>query len=235
MSNDWFRFEKFLVKQDRCAMKVGTDALLLGAWCNLHSCKRILDIGTGTGIIALMCAQRSKARISGVEIDPSAADQASENFSDSPWSKRLEIIQGDIRENLKMAKDYDLIVSNPPYFKDSLPGKNPGRNIARHEESLPLNELIDSAKKMMSKNGKLSLILPLDRYNISEILFNKAGLYLTRKTTVSSRPGSAILRVLSEWSLDNQDTVNSHININSEESNEYHSDYYYLTRDFYLD
>lgn len=234
MSNDWFRFRKFLIKQDRCGMKVGTDAVLIGAWCDLNSCKRILDIGTGTGIIALMCAQRSNAMITGVEIDSLAAGQASENFQDSPWSERLKIVQGDIRDNMTGMNDFDMIISNPPYFKDSLQSKDPERNAARHEGSIDLKGLIDSATRLLSKKGRLNLILPYDRFLESESLFREAKLSLVRKASVSSRPGSKIFRVLSEWSPVEYETDNSHINIYNENSNNYHSDYISLTRNFYL-
>ncbi len=124
MSNDWFRFKKFLVNQDKCAMKVGTDAILLGSWCDLDKCNEVLDVGTGTGIVALMCAQRSVAKIIGIDIDPSAAIQARENFVGSLWSDRLTLIERDIRDHTIGKREFNLIVCNPPYFKSSLLSKD---------------------------------------------------------------------------------------------------------------
>src|SRR5574344_2567439 len=131
MSNSYFRFKQFSVFQERCAMKVGTDGVLLGAWAKVDAANRILDIGTGTGLVALMLAQRSTAMITAVEIDEEAAIQAEENFCQSPWANRFEVVNSDITSYETDAL-FDVIVSNPPYFVDSLQCPDGQRSLARH-------------------------------------------------------------------------------------------------------
>ena len=215
-------------------MKVGTDAVLLGAWCNLDKCDDILDVGTGTGIIALMCAQRSLAKIAGIEIDPSAASQARENFAGSIWWDRLTLIEGDIRTKNFGKKEFDFIVCNPPYFKESVLSRNSERNIARHSSSLELDELAGSIMPLLSSKGRFAFILPIDRFHEAEwILFSK-NMYLARKTDVSAHPDTKVLRVLSEWTFENEETQFSHLSISEKDSKLYHPDFLELTDEFYL-
>jgi len=235
MANDWFRFREFLVEQDQCAMKVGTDSILLGAWCGIENCSNILDIGTGTGIIALMCAQRSSASVFGIEIDQKAAEQSKRNFAQSPWPDRLTLINGDIRDSTALPlQKFDLLVCNPPYFADSLLSRDKDRNKARHNTTLNLNELIISGIELISRKGKICLILPPDRFEEIEQSFDKKNLKLIRKTTVSSRPGTRIIRVMAEWAFIPKKPVISHLNIYKENSNEYHPEFDSLTKAFYL-
>ena len=136
-----FRFKQFAVRQDRCPMKVGTDGVLLGAWAEVRpGDRRMLDVGTGTGLIALMLAQRSAARITAVDIDVECATQAAENFAASPWADRLDAVSVAVQRYDPVEK-FDLIVSNPPYYVDSLLSPDEGRNTARHAAGLPFGEL----------------------------------------------------------------------------------------------
>ena len=162
MSNSYFRFKQFTVKQDRCAMKVSTDSVLLGAWVPLHDCKQILDVGTGSGIIALSLAQRNQnAIITGIEIDKEAAFQALSNFRDSPWKDRLKLIHGDFCIH-EFPNNFDLIISNPPYFINSFQSPDTKRNIARHNYSNFNYELLfsKSSKLLRDCNGRLAIIIP---------------------------------------------------------------------------
>ena len=162
MRNQFFKFKQFSVNQDNCAMKVGTDGVLLGAWCDVESAKMVLDIGTGTGLIALMIAQRTDcALIDAVEIDKSAYVQASGNFKDSRWCGRIGVFNLDFKQYVDECNTkYDLIVSNPPYFENSLKSSNLERTMARHTDSLSFDELLHGASMLLSESGIISLIVP---------------------------------------------------------------------------
>ena len=157
----YFDFKNFRINHDRCAMKVGTDGVLLGAWAPVEKSKRILDIGTGSGLVAIMLAQRSEAEIVGVELDLEASSQALENAKNSPYASRIQIINADILEFSSQAP-FDTIVSNPPFFENALACPEEGRNRARHTSSLPLNALIESAFRLLTDGGTFSVILPSD-------------------------------------------------------------------------
>jgi tRNA1Val (adenine37-N6)-methyltransferase len=193
-----FRFKRFEIRDERCAMKVGTDGVLLGAWCPLPTSGSILDIGTGSGLIALMLAQRtSDAQIEGVDIDAAAIEQAAENFAASPWSDRLHARHISIQELSEGAhKRYELIVSNPPYFVDSLKNPDQHRKTARHTDTLSYADLIRCAAQLLAKDGTLALILPAEAKEsiLSEAAQN--GLYPSLLTQVYSKPGKPLKRIL---------------------------------------
>ena len=157
-----FRFKQFAVVNDRTAMKVGTDGVLLGAWCPVAGVNRALDVGTGCGVIALMIAQRNtSAMIDAIDIDHNAVEEAKENFANSPWSERLTAIEGDFNE-LHTNERYDLIVSNPPYFTNGVLPTGDSRTTARHTASLSYRQLIEGAARLLIDNGTLALISPTD-------------------------------------------------------------------------
>jgi tRNA1Val (adenine37-N6)-methyltransferase len=156
-----FRFKQFSIHQDRCAMKVGTDGVLLGAWA--QGGQRILDIGTGTGLIALMMAQRyPEAEVTGIDIDQEAVQQAQENIVQSPFKDRVEAVHSSLQDYTSLASSFDSIVSNPPFFVDSLPAPDRQRTIARHTNTLTYRDLMQSAYQLLSDEGELSLIIPFD-------------------------------------------------------------------------
>ena len=160
MGNSWFQFQQFRVEQDRCAMKISTDAVLLGSLVQSDAPKQILDIGTGTGVIALMLAQRfPQASLTAVELDPNAASQAAENCEQSPFSERLTVIQGRFQD-FQEEKRFDLLVSNPPFFPDHLPASDPKRNQALHTHSLSFEELLHKASQLLAPSGSFWVILP---------------------------------------------------------------------------
>jgi tRNA1Val (adenine37-N6)-methyltransferase len=155
-----FRFKQFEIVQSRSAMRVGTDAVLLAAWVSLENCTHVLDVGTGTGVIALICAQRSASSvIEAIEIDQGSAEDARENFKQSPWNDRLKIHLGDFLKIVTSDK-FDLIISNPPYFTHSLRASDPIRNAARHDDYLPSDAFMRHSKRMLKPDGKIALIFP---------------------------------------------------------------------------
>ena len=158
-----FNFKQFTIKQDRCAMKIGTDGVLLGAWSPIpDNCYSVLDIGTGTGIIALMIAQRSNAnQIDALEIDESAYEQATENFENTPWSDRLFCFHAGLDELIDEPEDeYDLIISNPPFYTENFKTENDQRDLARFEDAMPFEMLVEAADLLLSENGIFSVIIP---------------------------------------------------------------------------
>lgn len=157
-----FRFKQFSVVNDRTAMKVGTDGVLLGAWCPVENARRVLDVGTGCGVIALMVAQRNpSAIIDAIDIDHDAIEEAKLNFENSPWSERLTAIDGDFNE-IDVETHYDLIVSNPPYFTNGILPTGDARTTARHTGSLSYRQLIEGASRLLTGEGSLALITPTD-------------------------------------------------------------------------
>ena len=160
MSNSWFQFQQFRVAQDRCAMKISTDAVLLGSLVQSDAPKQILDIGTGTGVIALMLAQRfPEASLTALELDPEAASQARENCKQSPFSERLAVLQGRFQD-FPAEERFDLLVSNPPFFPNHLPATDPKRQQALHTDSLSFEELLHKASQLLAPSGSFWVILP---------------------------------------------------------------------------
>lgn len=200
MPNSWFQFQQFRVNQDRCGMKVSTDAVLLGALVQAKSPKRILDIGTGTGVIALMMAQRfSNANITAVELDSDAASQASENFEESDFSARLELVHGRVQDYDSTGK-FDLVVSNPPYFSNHLPTSNLKRQRALHTDSLSFHDLVEAVERNSSADGEFWVILPpKESAVLEEMLFNK-GFYCSKSVLIQDNPRLKFHRVVSSFS-----------------------------------
>lgn len=203
MANSWFQFQQFKIHQDRCAMKISTDAILLGSMADAHNPSRILDIGTGTGVIALMLAQRfADAKITGVELDTDAASQAVENMSQSPFAARLALWHGRIQDFSEEEK-FDLIVSNPPYFPDHLKSFDAKRNKALHTDSLSFEELIQKARKLLKDQGKFWIILPPRQLEDWKAQAGDAGFFEDKNIAVYDRDGKPILRVVASFSLQN--------------------------------
>ena len=233
--NDWFQFKRFIVKQDRCAMKVGTDGVLLGAWA--QGSRRILDIGTGTGLIALMMAQRfPDAVVDAVEIDGEAANQAKDNAVCSPFHTRVNVFETSLQDYAKdfEGQPYDAIVSNPPYFNNSLKNPDGRRTIARHTDSLPYAVLFRSGDKLLAANGAFSLIVPNDIK--ADILTEAAvfGFFLLRETAVKTTSSKQPKRCLFAFTKVRPESVNKEtvtmMNADATPSSWYSN----LTEDFYL-
>ena len=161
MSNPFFKFKRFTVYHDRCAMKVGTDGVLLGAWTDVEGVRSVLDVGTGTGLIALMLSQRCDAAVQAIDIDEDAVIQARENVKNSPWPEQIEVRQEDVREFAETCgRRFDLIVSNPPYFTEKVMCPEQRRNAARHTEGLAFSELAAAVSALLAEQGRFSVVLP---------------------------------------------------------------------------
>jgi len=216
-------------------MKIGTDAVLLGSWVDIRYSKRILDIGTGCGIIALMLAQRSEAEIDAVEIDPDSAEEAHENFQISSWKNQLNLFEADIREFAKSnQKRYDLIVSNPPFFSNSLRSPDPSKNISKHDLHLNIRDLFRISHQMLIPGGKLSLIIPSDLNNPVTEIARKHNLYVNRQLNIIPTQVKPINRILVEFSSSNAKNIRETNLILRHSDSSFTEEYKNLTSDFYI-
>lgn len=236
MANPYFQFKKFTIYHDKCAMKVGTDAVLLGAWTDTFQCKRILDIGTGTGIISLMLAQRSFAEIDAIDIDKDACIQATENVIASPFVERIKVMHSSCTDFVMSnpQKKYDLIVSNPPYFINSLKCPDNKRAVARHTDTLRLTDLIREACTLLSSTGRIALVLPHEQLKEIRELASINHLYIHRQTDVIPTPGASPKRLLIELSVTEENTKKRDTLIIEEARHQYTPEYITLTKEFYL-
>ncbi len=232
MSNNYFQFKQFTVWHNLCAMKVGTDGVLLGSWASCSNIENILDIGTGSGLIALMLAQRSNALIDAIDIDENAYQQASINISNSPFPQRISVFHAEI-QSYKQDKQYDLIVCNPPFFSQSLKSPDKQRNYARHDNIMPFEVLFKKSASLLKKNGKLALIIPTDRYDELNQMAIRINLHLYRICYVKTRPAKTSKRLLLEYGLNEQETNKEELVIELDR-HVYSSDYISLTQDFYI-
>ncbi|OOF79184.1 tRNA1(Val) (adenine(37)-N6)-methyltransferase [Rodentibacter caecimuris] len=227
-----FTFKQFHINQQHCAMKVGTDGILLGAWADVNHCKNVLDMGSGTGLLALMLAQRTKedSQIYAVELDPAAAQQAQENITLSPWKARISLVQGDVQHFLSDTKEaFDLIVANPPYFEQGVECKNEERELARYTKQSHSDWLTWAAKRLSAK-GKISFVLP---YEAAKTLEKLTALYCVKQTEVITKIGKSPQRMLITFSKQPQELEHNQIVIYNEK-NRYTDEFIALTKDFYL-
>lgn len=233
MSNSFFSFKQFTIYQDRCAMKVGTDGVLLGTWTPIHSAKHVLDVGTGTGLISLILAQRnSSINITAIEIDTAAAQQAEENVAHSPWADRIKVECCDFRF-FKPKNSFDLIISNPPYFVDAMKCPDIQRCMARHAGSLNYELLFAQSARLLAPEGKVSVIVPAEaEKNVVDAAWNNR-LYPQCRTNVYTKPGKPCRRILFLFGF--QDTIcQTYPLFIEQDGGGYTSEYTALTKDFYL-
>lgn len=234
MANPWFRFKQFTIRQDSAAFAVGTDSVLLGAWAGVSGVRHVLDIGTGTGLLALMLAQRSNAFICAIDIDRSSYEQALENIHNSPWKERIEIIHSSLQD-FSPPQKFDLLISNPPFFRDSLHSPEKGKTISRHDALLSLEELASAIPGLLNKDGRFCLVLPLEESRLFENLGSEEGLYPARILGVRPTPRHPVKRRLMEFVLQTPDAPSySEIAIEEGARHTYTRDYRELTKDFYL-
>ena len=243
-----FTFKQFAICQERCAMKVGTDGVLLGAWARVGHCSRVLDMGTGTGLVALMAAQRSMAGIVAIDLDADAVAQAKENVAASPWANRIRVVEADARtieeaqlgmdssypeEDLHTSTLFDAILCNPPFFENSLKSPDAARSMARHTDTLSFDELARSATRLLAPKGELSVIIPYDRAHDMTVSAACQGLFATRQTIVipveSGKPKRILMAFTREGSAHQAETLCIH-----DTQRRYTEDYICLVRDFYL-
>jgi tRNA1Val (adenine37-N6)-methyltransferase len=234
-----FKFKEFSIHQDKCAMKIGTDGVLLGAWISVDDyLDTILDIGAGTGILSLMLAQRSDAMtIDAVEVDENAYEQTVENFEQSDWGDRLYCYNASFQEFADEIADeqetYNLIVSNPPFYTDEFESDNIARNKARFTSSLSFEELVAGVIKILSSDGKFAVIIPFKEEENFVNLAKSKGLFLIRVCHVQGNPTSEIKRSLMEFSFHPTEIIKEHLIIEVER-HQYTDAYINLTKDFYL-
>ena len=244
MSNNYFQFKRFVVRQERCAMKVGTDGTLLGAWA--RGGQRVLDIGTGTGLIALMMAQRCPdAQVTAVDIDADAVRQARENVAESSFAERITVVEGDINtltihnsgnhiSHLSpLIYHFDAIVCNPPYFNDSLTCPDEQRTTARHTTTLTYRELMAAVARLLSDDGEFSVVIPFDCKARLEAEAALAGLSKTRECSVKTTPRKAPRRFLLAFRK-HPVAVETTEGVLETEPGQRSDWYHALTNDFYL-
>ena len=239
MANPFFQFKQFIVYHDRCAMKVTTDACLFGAWCaeelrkqNLQNDTAILDIGAGTGLLALMIAQKNRAMIDAVEIEAEAAAQASENVSKSLWRDQIFVHQKDVLQ-FGGEKKYDVIISNPPFYEMEIKSASAEKNTAHHSHALRLEDLLSFVKQHLTKDGKFFLLLPYKRITEIKSLFKKFALYIEQEVTVRQSVYHKPFRVMIKGSLNAVQTAGSEITIRNSED-QYTDEFVQLLKDYYL-
>ncbi len=236
MANNYFQFKKFTIQQDDCAMKVCTDACLFGAYIAHHlqtnTVKNILDIGTGTGLLSLLLAQKTTAAIDAVEIDDIAFTQAQENIAQSAWHKKITIFNEDIL-NFKPEKKYDFIISNPPFFESDLKSADDKKNSAKHDTSLTLVELLHSINTHLTTDGNFAVLLPYHRSNYFEAGAEKMNFYPVKKIIIKQTPAHKHFRAMLIFSSKKIETIREEIIIKNEEGN-YSAKFTALLKDYYL-
>lgn len=231
-----FKFKKFNIEQDNCTMKVGTDGVLLGAWADVKNAKSILDIGTGTGVIAIMLAQRAaEAKVSGIEIDQAACTQAQQNMDGSPFADRLKTELSPVQDFAKLSRDeFDLIVSNPPFFSGGTFSENQDRNSVRHTVKLSHGDLLMAVQKLLSKTGKFCVILPyLEGLRFQEMAKNY-NLFCTKMTEVKPKKEKSVERLLLQFERKEKAIKIDQIVIQKAARNDWTKEYIELTGEFYL-
>jgi len=228
-----FRFKQFTVAQDKCAMKVNTDGVLLGVWADVTGVKTILDIGTGTGVIALMMAQKnSEAIIDAIDVVEDAYKQAKENFEQSPWSNRLTCVHSSLQD-FSPDKKCDVIISNPPYFVDDFKTDNHQRNIAKHSTALTYPELLKGINRLLSSNGKAFLVIPVFNLQLVETLAEEENLFISKIVEVTAVTGKKPYLALMELVRYKEEVMKASIVIQDAIGN-FTEEYKHLTKDFYL-
>jgi tRNA1Val (adenine37-N6)-methyltransferase len=227
-----FRFKQFTVRQDRCAMKVTTDACILGAWTKVNSDEKILDIGTGTGLLALMLAQKKESDIYAIEIDADAADQAVENIESSPFSKQIKVIQRPVQEFYETG--FDLIITNPPFFENQLEAPDAARNTARHTVKLNFETLATIISQKLKPDGRASVLLPPDSMRTFERMMADNEMYVNEKLLIRHTPGGRITREITIFGRIETNKESQCLSIYEEGNKMYSDDFKVLLKAYYL-
>jgi tRNA1Val (adenine37-N6)-methyltransferase len=230
------RFKQFTIAQDRCPMKVGTDGILLGAWAGTRGVKRILDIGTGTGLIAIMLAQRTstEAIIDGVEIDALSCQQAQENMAASPWAERLNAVESSVQDYARStATDYDLIVSNPPFFSGGTISQTQDKTSVRHTVKLPHGDLLSATRNLLARQGRLAVVLPYIEGLRFQELAATYGFHVASVTEVRAKASKPVERLLMEFKFTPGETTKEELVIMKEDGG-WTAEFINLTKTYYL-
>jgi len=233
--NTYFHFKQFSIIQEKSAMKVGIDGVLLGAWVDIENCQRILDIGAGTGLISIMLAQRSQAEIDAVEIDQNAFEEACFNVKNSPWPEKIQVKYCSFQDYvISCTLKYNLIISNPPYFDNSVPAKTESRTQARNSEFLSLKELIFGTKQLLSDDGHLVLIFPFDRKDELICIALEYNLHIHRLMNVRPNPLKKHHRVLISFGQYKKPYQEEELMLRERGESTYSNQYQEIVKDFYL-
>ncbi|ALI98149.1 tRNA1(Val) (adenine(37)-N6)-methyltransferase [Rufibacter tibetensis] len=235
MPNSYFQFKQFLIRQDKCAMKVCTDSCVLGAAVNVAGAKRILDIGAGTGLLSLMVAQRApEALIEAVEIDTAASEQAQENIAASPWANRIRLFPMSLQEFAQyQPAPYDIIISNPPFFQASLKSLDSAKNQAKHTETLSFTEIISFAQHFLSPDGKLHILLPTHEAKVFENEALQKGFFTNSILWLETTPQGKLLRAIHTYSRYAVSTTESTLAVR-EKDQTYTKAFQELLKEYYL-
>jgi tRNA1Val (adenine37-N6)-methyltransferase len=234
MANSFFSFKYFTIWQDKSVFKVGTDSVLLGACADIGSVGSILDIGSGTGLISIMLAQRCDAEITAIEPDYESFMQTCENVSQCDWHNRIKVEHTDLQNFDPKQDKFDLIVTNPPYFSDSLKSPDPRKSAARHNDSLTTDEILKGVFKLLKDDGRLQLVIPYVEGNVFIAEAYKFGLYCNSILKIRPLPTSEIRRLILTFSRFRKKPVESFLTIEHGRRHEFTEEYINLTKDFYL-
>lgn len=233
--NSYFQFKQFIIRQDNAAMKVSTDSVLLGAWVSVDNSNTLLDIGTGTGVISLMIAQRCDGRILAIDKEVTACRDARMNAGLSPWKDRIEVLEMSLQEYLEYGSlSFDCIVCNPPYFSNSIKSNDVKRMMARHNDELPFEVLIAGVSKILTREGRFSVILPSSSEGEFRMIAANHRLFPSKISRVKTKPSAAFSRVLMEFRFEGVLGVENELIIETEIHHEYQNDFIALVKDYYL-
>lgn len=234
MSNDYFQFKQFTVRHDRCAFKVGTDGVLLGAIADIRGRSRILDVGSGSGLIAMMLAQRSDAALVAIEPHGESYLQACENINDCLWAGRIRVVNCPLQDFYPSDAGFDLIVSNPPFFISSLRNPDPAKSLSRHNDTLTHQDLLEGSIRLLTGDGLLQVILPVAEGRKFIEMAPEYELYCCRITHVSPTPSSGPKRMVMAFSRHKTPVSESNLTIETGKRHEYTPEFVELIREFYL-
>ena len=234
MPNNYFEFKQFIICQDRCSFKVGTDGVLLGAAAGCEDRGKILDIGTGSGLIAIMMAQKSKAEITAIEPDRESFQQALENVENCRWKDRIRVLETDLQHFSEKNGTFDLIVTNPPFFSNSLTNPDQRKSYARHNFSLSTTDLLDGVQRLMTEEGSFQLIMPRVEGNILIAEASSYGLYCNSILKIRPLPTSEIKRLILTFSRFRLPVEEKFLTIEHGRRHDFTKEYKALTMDFYL-
>ena len=234
MANNYFSFKQFTVNQDKSVFKVGTDGVLLGAFADISSVKKILEIGTGTGLIAIMLAQKCEAEIIAVEPDLESYIQACDNVRLCNWSSRIKVEHTNLQDYYPGNEKFNLIITNPPYFNDSLRNPDPRKSATRHNDSLTSEELLVGVSRLLDDGGHLQLIMPYVEVTVFIAEAQKYGLYCNNMLKIKPLPKAEIRRLILLFSREQLKVTEKFLTIEHGKRHEFTKDYVNLTKDFYL-
>jgi len=235
LPNNYFSFKQFTIYQDHCSLRVATDSCILGAWYAQKklSADYILDIGSGTGLLTLMLAQKTSSIIHGIEIEPSCFSQLVENINQSPWPEKCFAKQGDVR-SFPFTNQYDFIISNPPFFEGQLVAGDIKKDLAKHSTSLSLSELFNVVKKILNPQGSFGILLPYSRTEEATTSAAEFGLFCTEKLFIKQTTGHTFFRTIMTFEKKNSGTSVQHEFPIRDEKNEYSPEFTTLLKEYYL-